>query len=259
MLLPMYLRQGTVPFRLHEVSNDELYMQKPQWLLDLHPPGTVPFLAWQQTDSSTTSNHIASPYPATSAANSKQKGAVVVAESLVINEYLEDAYRELHDSTTSSQIHHLLPKDPVGRAAARLLIRRIDDQFVPAFKQLIENFRQTAAEQQAAAEKLDREITQLLQHYDPQGPFALSDRLSLVDCAVAPHVLRLYILKHYAEYRYKGPQTDRLRRYMRALHKHPAVVDSCYHPEGLGFQEELLKKYAHYGVTMAYKHLKPLW
>ena len=85
-----------MPFRLHEVSNDELYMQKPQWLLDLHPPGTVPFLAWQEADSSSVSSSVPSTYPATSAANSKHTGAVVVAESLVINEYLEDAYQEPH-------------------------------------------------------------------------------------------------------------------------------------------------------------------
>lgn len=153
----------------------------------------------------------------------------------------------------------LLPQDPVSRAAARLLIRRVDDQFVSAFKQLIENFRQTAVEQQAAAEKLDDEFTQLLHQFDPQGPFALSDQLSLVDCAVAPHILRLYILKHYAQYRYKGPQAVRLRKYMSALHQHPAVAGSCYHPEALDFRDELLKKYALYGVTMALKHLKPLW
>lgn len=160
---------------------------------------------------------------------------------------------------TTALLLQLLPSDPIGRAAARLLIRRIEDQFVPAFKQIIEHLRQTGTEQAASAAKLDTEMTQLLQQYHPEGPFALSDQLSLVDCAIAPHFLRLYILRHYAEYRYKGPQSDRLRRYLRALQQHPAVAASCYHPEGLDFGQELLKKYAHYGFSMAYKHLKPLW
>lgn len=84
------LLQGNVPFHLHEVSHNDLYLQKPQWLLDLNPFGTVPFLAWQQTDSSSS---LAEPTPAISS-NSKQSDAVVVTESLVINEYLEEAYQE---------------------------------------------------------------------------------------------------------------------------------------------------------------------
>jgi glutathione S-transferase len=56
---------------------------------------------------------------------------------------------------------------------------------------------QDAAGQAAAAAVLESELSWLLQHMDAAGPFALSDNLSLVDCAVVPFLLRLYILEHY--------------------------------------------------------------
>jgi glutathione S-transferase len=55
--------------------------------------------------------------------------------------------------------------------------------------------------QEAAAARFDDEITWLMAHMSRKGPLALSDQLSLVDCAVAPHLIRLYILRHYADYR----------------------------------------------------------
>lgn len=88
----------------------------------------------------------------------------------------------------------LLPADPVGKAAARLIINRFGDKFVPAFYRLL--VRQDPTEQSAAAAVLDAELSWLVQHI-PQGPLAMSDQLTLVDCAVAPFLMRLYILEHY--------------------------------------------------------------
>jgi glutathione S-transferase len=56
---------------------------------------------------------------------------------------------------------------------------------------------QDAAGQAAASAVLESELGWLLQHMDAAGPFALSGQLSLVDCAVVPFLLRLYILEHY--------------------------------------------------------------
>lgn len=89
----------------------------------------------------------------------------------------------------------LLPTDPEGKAAARLIINRFGDKFVPAFYRLL--VRQDPTEQSAAAAVLDVELSWLVQHIDPQGPLAMSDQLTLVDCAVAPFLIRLYLLEHY--------------------------------------------------------------
>lgn len=42
-----------------------------------------------------------------------------------------------------------------------------------------------------------RELEWLVKHMHDAGPFAMSANLSLVDCATAPFLLRLYILQHY--------------------------------------------------------------
>jgi hypothetical protein len=31
------------------------------------------------------------------------------------------------------------------------------------------------------------------------------------------------------------------------------------HPEGLDYRDELLKVYAHYGVSLVFNHCAPLW
>jgi glutathione S-transferase len=77
---PATATQPALQYTLHEVSFDELY-GKPQWFKDLHPQGLIPVIAFQQ----------AAPVPAPTAA-AAPAGAVCIKESLVCNEYLEDAY-----------------------------------------------------------------------------------------------------------------------------------------------------------------------
>jgi hypothetical protein len=89
----------------------------------------------------------------------------------------------------------LLPSDPVGKAAARLIIQRFSDKAVPAFYRML--VQQDKAVQAAAAAALDAELQWLVDNIDPAGPFALGPDLGLVDCAVVPFLLRLYVLEHY--------------------------------------------------------------
>lgn len=72
--------QPALQYTLHEVSFDELY-GKPQWFRDLHPQGLIPVIAFQQA--------AAVPAPTAAAAPAD---VVCIKESLVCNEYLEDAY-----------------------------------------------------------------------------------------------------------------------------------------------------------------------
>lgn len=74
--------QPSLQFTLHEVTYDELY-GKPQWFRDLHPQGLIPVIAFKQSAG-------ADPPAAPTAA--AEPGVVSIKESLVCNEYLEDAY-----------------------------------------------------------------------------------------------------------------------------------------------------------------------
>lgn len=88
-----------------------------------------------------------------------------------------------------------MPVDPAGTAAARLIIQRFNDKAVPAFYRML--VRQDKDTQAAAAAALDGELQWLVDNMHPQGPFAMGAELGLVDCAVAPFLLRLFILEHY--------------------------------------------------------------
>eukprot|EP00878_Enallax_costatus_P013351 GHUV01013958.1.p1 GENE.GHUV01013958.1~~GHUV01013958.1.p1 ORF type:complete len:159 (+),score=60.04 GHUV01013958.1:627-1103(+) len=140
----------------------------------------------------------------------------------------------------------LLPDKPVGKAAARLIIHRFSDKFVPAFYQIL--VRQDPTDRAAAAAILDAELTWLVKQMDPQGPLALGNGLSLVDCAVVPFMVRLYVLEHYRGYTgHQQPAVaKRLQQYITAAGQHPAVAATMYHPEGLDYKTELLKSYSRY-------------
>jgi glutathione S-transferase len=89
----------------------------------------------------------------------------------------------------------LLPADPAGRAAARLIIQRFSDKAVPAFYRIL--VQQDQSVQAAAAVVMDTELEWLVDSMHPQGPFALGQQLGLVDCAIAPFLIRLFVLQHY--------------------------------------------------------------
>ncbi|KAF6252349.1 glutathione S-transferase [Scenedesmus sp. NREL 46B-D3] len=225
-------------FAVHEITHDDLY-SKPTWFTDLNPAGLIPVIAWTPAaaapgGSDASAGSAAAVAPA--AACCAVPDVVSIRESLICNDYIEDAYPE----------PPLLPPDAVGRAAARLLVQRFSDKFVPAFYKLL--VLQDAAGQAAAAAVVEAELAWLLQHMDNAGPLALSGRLSLVDCAVVPFLLRMPILEHYRGFQgVKRPGViDRLQRYLQAAEQHPAVAASMYHPQGLDYKQQLLQSYARY-------------
>uniref|UniRef100_A0A383VQ52 GST C-terminal domain-containing protein n=1 Tax=Tetradesmus obliquus TaxID=3088 RepID=A0A383VQ52_TETOB len=240
-------------FTIHEITHDDLY-SKPAWFTDLNPAGLIPVIAWNPQaaaaaaaaaatgDTAAGDSAAAAVVPAAvccavpAAVCCAVPGAVSIKESLVCNDYIEDAYPE----------PPLLPADAVGRAAARLLIQRFGDKFVPSFYKLL--VTQDAAGQAAAAAVLESELAWLMQHMDAARPFALSGQLSLVDCAVVPFLLRLHIVEHYRGFQGHKQRgvAERLQRYLQAAEQHPAVAASMYHPQGLDYKQQLLLSYARY-------------
>ena len=57
--------------------------------------------------------------------------------------------------------------------------------------------RQDKASQDECAATLTAELLWLESMIDPAGPYFAGEAFSLVDCALLPHFLRMYILKHY--------------------------------------------------------------
>jgi glutathione S-transferase len=104
-------------------------------------------------------------------------GDAPIPESLVIVQYLEDRFPE----------RPLLPKDPLGRARARLLSDRITALLGPHSYKLA---RGTDPEKRAAAAGAKAALVTLEREAPPEGLLAGPD-LSLPDIALAPFVARL--------------------------------------------------------------------
>jgi hypothetical protein len=112
LLLPV---QPAAQFSVHELSFQDLFTSKPQWMLDLNPAGLVPFMAWKHDSSSGRSSSSSSESswdtqaavaPAAPAAAAGPADAVVIRESLVCNEYLEDNFSNPPVSALLLHIEH---------------------------------------------------------------------------------------------------------------------------------------------------------
>ena len=105
-------------------------------------------------------------------------------ESLVLNEFLEDEF------PTSKR---LLPKDSFERARIRLWIDHLSKKFVPAFYRIMQ-----AQEENKQKENL-AELVDVLRKYLDQvrGPWFSGEEFSLADIAIAPWIVRIYLLEDY--------------------------------------------------------------
>ena|ERR1700683_4107264 len=110
----------------------------------------------------------------------------VIAESEVINEYLEEKY----------PTPPLMPKSPEDRAKVRLLSRFHDIYFEPPLRALFFQMDPKTRDQKVAGEKLaefGRRLDQL-EKMLPQSGFACGEHFTLADCALAPTMFIATIL-----------------------------------------------------------------
>jgi RNA polymerase-associated protein len=101
-------------------------------------------------------------------------------ESRIIMEYLDERFPH----------PPLLPVDPVSRANTRLFLYRVENDWYRLMDRIL-----SASDAQAG--KARKELAESLLNTAPvfaAKPFFMSDELSLVDCAVAPLLWRLYSL-----------------------------------------------------------------
>ncbi|PIL33460.1 transporter [Ganoderma sinense ZZ0214-1] len=108
-------------------------------------------------------------------------------ESLVLCEFLEDAFP---DPTNEP---HLLPADPIDRGHARIWVDYAAKVVVPAHSRLIQ--AQGAERQRAALE----EYYAALRTFAAQirGPWFLGEQFSLVDVALAPWMVRDWVVAEH--------------------------------------------------------------
>jgi len=124
--------------------------QPPEDLLELNPYGTSPTLVDRD---------------------------LVLYDSWIIMEYLDERFPH-------PPLH---PMDPVCRARARMLVRRIDQDWYSLLEEIEKSDKNTGAR----ARKLLRESLIAASPVFGAKPFFLSEEFSLVDCSLAPLLWRL--------------------------------------------------------------------
>jgi glutathione S-transferase len=150
-------------------------------------------------------------------------------ESLVVCEYLEDAY-----SDETKYGPRLLPSDPYERARARLWIDHVSTRIIPAFFKFLQHTPEKPFSIEEARAVLHGHIRTLTEQMDADGPWFLGKDISLVDISLAPWAKRLWLLDHYKPGGLGIPQNDgdadaiwqRWAKWYNAIVNRQSVVDT---------------------------------
>ena len=140
---------------LHEkgVTADIEYFditEPPEDLLELNPNGTSPTLIERD---------------------------LVLYDSRIIMEYLDERFPH-------PPLHQM---DPVSRANARMLIKRVDQDWY----QLLDEIQNSGEKKSARAKKMLKESLLASAPVFEATPYFMSEEYSLIDCAIAPLLWRL--------------------------------------------------------------------
>ncbi|WP_223146811.1 glutathione S-transferase N-terminal domain-containing protein [Methylomonas fluvii] len=102
---------------------------------------------------------------------------LVLYDARIIMEYLDERFPH-------PALHQM---DPVSRANARMLIKRIDQEWYPLLDDVLVNGDKKAAK----AKKQLRESLMAAAPVFEASPYFMSEEYSLIDCAMAPFLWRL--------------------------------------------------------------------
>ena len=190
-----YVQRSVMTLREKGIAYDIDYVDlsdRPDWFVELSPLGKVPVLEVTRDDGS----------------------KVVLFESVVINEYLDDA-------TEGS----MLPADPLDRAHSRAWIAFgtavLSDAFSVTSAKDEEELSVVLKKLGAKLDRLEREIG--------EGPFFLGAEVSLVDAAFTPALQRLSWADeiHPAMAIFEG--RPKIARWWNALAERESVRGSAVH------------------------------
>ncbi|EXJ54328.1 glutathione S-transferase [Cladophialophora yegresii CBS 114405] len=165
------LHEKRIPHQYFEINP---YHKDPEFL-KLNPRGLVPTLA----------------VPMDRQGN-KQKP---LYESQVICEYLDEVYDD-----EAQHGRDLLPRgkeDAYLRAKCRIWIDHISTRIIPAFYRFMQHTEDKAYSLDEARQEFLGHIKTFVEALDPQGPFFLGERFSMVDIMLAPWLCRMFLFDVY--------------------------------------------------------------
>lgn len=207
------LHEKKIPHQYIEINP---YRKAPDFLA-LNPRGLVPTLAVPVEEDPQRQE------------GQEQKNLKPLYESLVVCEYLEEAYADQEKYGPS-----LLPQDVYERARCRLWIDHIATRIVPGFYKFIQHTPDKAYSIEEARNDFLANIKTLVKEMDSAGPWFLGQQFSLVDIMLAPWAKRLFLIDHYKpggvgieQAKKEDAATwTRWQAWLDAVNERPSVLDT---------------------------------
>lgn len=203
------LHEKRIPHQYFEINP---YHKDPDFL-DLNPRGLVPTLAVP-----------------IDAKGSKQKP---LYESQVICEYLDEVFDDVDKNGPE-----LLPRskeDAYLRAKCRIWIDHISTRIIPGFYRFLQHTEEKPYSLDEARHEFLGHVKTFTKELDPQGPFFLGERFSMVDVMLAPWLCRMFLFDVYKgglgvpEEGQGGEDEDiwkRWRQWAKAVGERQSVLDT---------------------------------
>lgn len=132
----------------------------------------------------------------------------------------------------------------------RRIIDHFNSKFVPLFYRVL--VRQDEAQQQEVAKQIQDQLRWLEQHVDSKGPFFVGQEFSMVDTALLPWFIRMFILEHYRGF---GVPKDckKLAAWSERATKRQSVQETFTGAAGseASYEDQLLEHYSRYADASA--------
>jgi len=203
------LHEKRIPHQYFEINP---YHKDPEFL-KLNPRGLVPTLA----------------VPVDKAGKNQKP----LYESQVICEYLDEVYDDTEQNGSD-----LLPRgkeEAYLRAQCRLWIDHISTRILPAFYRFIQHTEDKSYSLDEVRQEFLGHIKTFTKQLDPEGPFFLGQRFSMVEVMLAPWLCRMFLFDVYKggigiPEEGKGGEDEeiwtRWRKWAKAVGERQSVLDT---------------------------------
>jgi len=142
-------------------------------------------------------------------------GNDIVIESLIINEYIDEAWPDKNLLFPSTS-------DPMKRAKTRIALDFMGKKMIPPFITL--HRTKDASEREAAVENLSTGMEEFFQGASDRGPFYDGDKFGIIDVALAPFAARMEVLEEFIDLKiFSENKFSRFQSWWTSVKERPSV------------------------------------